>query len=65
MKNLTLTRYLALSKSKHGKYQKSNQLLWEMRFTNVDVNKKVNLFNKTIRNIILNYIPHEKNYLRC
>ena len=30
-----------------------------MRFTNIDVNKKVNLFNKTIKNIILNYIPHE------
>ena len=28
-------------------------------FTNIDVNEKVNLFNKTIKNIILNYIPHE------
>ena len=32
---------------------------WAMRFTNIDVNEKVNLFNKTIKNIILNYIPHE------
>ena len=30
-----------------------------MRFTNIDVNEKVNLFNKTIKNIILNYISHE------
>ena len=30
-----------------------------MRFTNIDVNKRANLFNKTIKNIILNYIPHE------
>ena len=30
-----------------------------MRFPNIDVNKKVNLFNKTIKNIIQNYIPHE------
>ena len=30
-----------------------------MRLTNIDVNKRVNLFNKTIKNIILNYIPRE------
>ena len=30
-----------------------------MRFTNIDVNEKVNLFNKTIKNIKLNYVPHE------
>ena len=30
-----------------------------MRFTNIDVNEQVNLFNKTVKNIILNYIPHE------
>ena len=30
-----------------------------MRFTNIDVNEKVNLFNKTIKNLIQNYIPHE------
>ena len=30
-----------------------------MRFTNIDVNEKVNLFNKTMKNIILSYIPHE------
>ena len=29
-----------------------------MRFTNIDVNEQVNLFNKTIKNI-WNYIPHE------
>ena len=30
-----------------------------MRFRNIDVNEKVNLFNKTIKNRILNYSPHE------
>ena len=30
-----------------------------MRFTNIELNEKLNLFNKTIKNIILNYIPHE------
>ena len=30
-----------------------------MRFTNIDVNEIVNLFNKTVKNIIRNYIPHE------
>ena len=30
-----------------------------MRFTYINVNEKVNLFNKTIRNIIRYYIPHE------
>ena len=36
-----------------------NQFPWAMPFTNIDVNEKVNLFNKTIKNIIRNYIPHE------
>ena len=27
--------------------------------TNIDVNKKMKLFNKTIKNIILNYIPYQ------
>ena len=49
-------------------YQKANienirkaidQYPWAMRFTNIDVNEKVNLFNKTIKNRILNYSPHE------
>ena len=30
-----------------------------MRFTYINVNEKVNLFNKTIKNIIRYYIPHE------
>ena len=49
-------------------YQKANienirkaidQFPWAMRFTNIDVNEKVNLLNKTIKNIIRSYIPHE------
>ena len=35
------------------------QFPWKMGFTNIDVNEKVNLFNKTIKNIILNFISHE------
>ena len=30
-----------------------------MRLTNIDVNLKVNLFKKTIKDIVRNYIPHE------
>ena len=30
-----------------------------MPFTNIDVNEKVDLFNKTTKIIIRNYIPHE------
>ena len=30
-----------------------------MRFKNIDVDEKVNLFNNTIKKIILNYLPHE------
>ena len=29
-----------------------DQFPWAMRFTNIDVNEKVNLFNKTIKNIV-------------
>ena len=32
---------------------------WEKAFHNVDVNKKVMLFNNTVLNIIRNFIPHE------
>ena len=30
-----------------------------MRFINIDVNEKVDLFNKTTKNVIRNNIPHE------
>ena len=30
-----------------------------MRFKNIDVDEKVNLFNNTIKKIILNNLPHE------
>ena len=32
---------------------------WEKCFTNTSVNSKVYMFNKTIKNIMSNYIPHE------
>ena len=35
------------------------QFPWTIHLTNIDVNEKVNLFNKTIKNIIRNYILHE------
>ena len=49
-------------------YQKANienirkaidKFPWVTRFKNIDFNEKVNLFNKTIKNIIRNYIIHE------
>ena len=36
-----------------------DQFPWAMPFTNIDIIEKVNLLNKTIKNIIGNYIPHE------
>ena len=32
---------------------------WEKAFYNINVNKKVSIFNETILNILSNYIPHE------
>ena len=36
-----------------------NNFKWEKAFSNTNINKKVSLFNKTILNILNNYIPHE------
>ena len=36
-----------------------NRFPWKRSFANLDVNHKVHLFNKTIRNILSNFIPHE------
>ena len=36
-----------------------NEFPWERSFANLDINHKVHLFNKTIRNILSNFIPHE------
>ena len=50
------------------RYQKANsenirkvisEFPWERRFANSDVDEKVYFFNKTIKSIISNYIPHE------
>ena len=36
-----------------------NGFPWERTFANLDINDKVYLFNKTIKNILSNFIPHE------
>ena len=36
-----------------------NEFPWERSFENNSMNKKVNIFNTTIKNILSNYIPHE------
>ena len=36
-----------------------NEFPWERHFANSDVNEKVYLFNKTIKNIVCHHIPHE------
>ena len=36
-----------------------NGFPWERSFANLDINDKVHLFNKTIRNILSTFIPHE------
>ena len=35
------------------------QFSWDSSFKNLDVNEMVFLFNRAIRNILSNYIPHE------
>ena len=68
MQNLTLKFIIhLLTNGKSGIIKKQtenirkaiDQFPWAMRFTNIDINEKVNLFNKTIKNIIRNYIPHK------
>ena len=36
-----------------------DQFPWDNRFSNLDVNEKVHLFNQTIKNILGNFIPHD------
>ena len=36
-----------------------NNFNWEKAFSNTNINEKVSLFNKTILNILNNYISHE------
>ena len=36
-----------------------NEFSWERCFANISVNNKVHMFNKTIKNIMSNYIPPE------
>ena len=36
-----------------------DEFLWERCFANTSINNKVHIFNKTIKNIMCNYIPHE------
>ena len=37
----------------------TDEFSWEKCFVNTSVNDKVHMFNKTIKNIMSNYIPHE------
>ena len=36
-----------------------DEFSWERCFANTSINNKVHIFNKTIKNIMCNYIPHE------
>ena len=36
-----------------------DQFPWDNRFSNLDVNEKLHLFNQTIKNILCNFLPHE------
>ena len=36
-----------------------DEFSWERCFANTSVNNKVHMFNKTIKNIMSNYIPHK------
>ena len=37
----------------------AHELNWQRAFSNLNINEKVSLFNQTILNIALNFIPHE------
>ena len=36
-----------------------DQFPWDNKFSNLDVNQKVHLFNHTIKNILCNFTPHD------
>ena len=40
--------------------QAIEQFSWEKSMRNLSINEMVSLFNKTIKNILSNYIPHER-----
>ena len=46
-------------KGKSGITNAITDFSWERAFENLSVDEKVCLFNKTIKNILSNYIPHE------
>ena len=39
--------------------QAINNFNWKKAFSDTNINEKVSIFNKTILNILNNYIPHE------
>ena len=41
-----------------------DEFSWEICFPNTSMNNKINMFNKTIKNIMSNYIPHDNFFLR-
>ena len=41
--------------------QSIDEFSWARCFANTSVHNKVNMFNKTITNIMSNYIPHKTN----
>ena len=60
--------YPPLNEQEIWHYEKANvdhirssidEFSWERCFANTSVNNKVYMFNKTIKNIMSNYIPHE------
>ena len=51
---------MAFKKANLGHIKRAvNRFPWERSFANLDINDKVYLFNKTIKNILSNFIPHE------
>ena len=41
-----------------------NKFNWERAFFNLGINKMVSVFNTTTKNIMANFIPHEKSSMR-
>ena len=59
MENLTWKSCIIKKQTPKISAKLSGQFPWVMGFTNIDVKEKVNLFNKTIKKIIRNYVPRE------
>ena len=62
--HLTNVRYGILKKANTDHIKRPiNELPWERSLTNLDINDKAYLFNKTIKNKLSNFTPHDPPWI--